>query len=928
MRINEVDKPLSQTELDQLEVFADRLFAKVGIDVEFTRHFLSRVNDERNVKQITASELTRLFKQEYKKWGKPIAELGPDTEAVLKDLATDVNVPFALRWDSANNELDLVAKTVMRKKNFKTSNQEFAIQSHDYSLDSTQGKLVFESIRLLSEGEPALKLPSNTPNFKPQIIKPGQVIDFTTSKVLTQAEIDERIAKELTKKIAKETEKKTAKSLISRFLIKLGVRHATVTGATAITGPGMLVANAGLLALDAYLLYELVTQIVKSPVTQTELATQTQSIDKIIASTVPVPITPHEPGVGPITQPEPEADPLPKLVPQPKIVPIFPPGIGQPEPANDPEIIPHEPGKGPIIPNDPKVIPFVPPATEPPVEVPDPIKWKPGQNPNSIPTRIKPGWNDPGKPADEPGKPGMPVEPPAEKPKEKPAEKPKEKPAEKPKEKPAEKPKEKPAEKPKEKPAEKPKEKPAEKPKEKPAEKPKEKPAEKPKEKPAEKPKEKPKEKPAEKPKEKPAEKPKKKPEYVPPVQPDRHPDKQPDKKPEYVPPVQPDRHPDKQPDKKPEPTKVEPDAKPYIPPQTPGRHPDIKPATISPPEIKFVPELPPEIEPIPFAPPSGAAGGPKPPSGKNNKKKKKKHWDYGSQSPYWKTNLYKWVEKYGTFENENLITKYFVLNEGGAMPGVGTVHIDEIKPTLEQLEKSLGVDLQNNTLGSVGKKQFSGDIDVALKIAPEEIPAFIEALNKNPLVSDIRKTSVVMTKVKIQNFDKSKVDPEGRPRTGFVQVDFMPGDPGWLKTYYHTPHEDDSKYKGVYRNIMIATLAAVHNRDESDAKLEDGRAMETRRLMWSPTEGLLRVKRTPVPNKAGTGYTKKNKNETIDGPWKQPDEIAQQLGLDSGKDLNSFESLLKAMQKNWTKEAQKYVIDGFKDNKVVQDIGIPEELQ
>ena len=305
-----------------------------------------------------------------------------------------------------------------------------------------------------------------------------------------------------------------------------------------------------------------------------------------------------------------------------------------------------------------------------------------------------------------------------------------------------------------------------------------------------------------------------------------------------------------------------------------------------------------------------------------------KRQWPYGGDSDLWPTNLYKWTQKYGTFENENLITKYFTLNEGGAMPGVGTVHISEIQPTLVQLEKSLGINLQDNTLGSVGKKQFSGDIDVALKIAPEEIPAFIEALTKNPLVSDIRKTSVIMTKVKIQNFDKSKEDPDGRPRTGFVQVDFMPGDPGWLKTYYHTPHEDDSKYKGVYRNIMIATLAAVHNRDESDAKLEDGRAMETRRLMWSPTEGLLRVKRTPVPNKAGTGYTKKNKNETIDGPWKQPDDIAQQLGLDSGKDLNSFESLLKVMQKNWTKEAQQYAVDGFKDNKVIQDIGIPEELQ
>ena len=158
MRIFEVDRKLSKVELDQLETFADRLFAKVGIDVEFTRHFLDRVNDERNVKQITVSELTRLFKQEYKKWGKQIAQLGPDSEAVLKDLATNVNMPFALVWDNQNNELDLIAKTVMRKQNFKTSNKEFQVNSFTYDLDNTQNRKLFESIDLLMEGMPALDL--------------------------------------------------------------------------------------------------------------------------------------------------------------------------------------------------------------------------------------------------------------------------------------------------------------------------------------------------------------------------------------------------------------------------------------------------------------------------------------------------------------------------------------------------------------------------------------------------------------------------------------------------------------------------------------------------------------------------------------------------------------------------------------------------
>ena len=127
-KVRDIYEEISQADLNQLERFADKLFSKVGIDVEFTRHFLDRVNDERNKKPISSGELTRLFKQEFKKWGRPIAQMGPDQEAVMKDLQTDINMPFALQWDSKNNELDLVAKTVMRKKDFKTSNKEFPVE--------------------------------------------------------------------------------------------------------------------------------------------------------------------------------------------------------------------------------------------------------------------------------------------------------------------------------------------------------------------------------------------------------------------------------------------------------------------------------------------------------------------------------------------------------------------------------------------------------------------------------------------------------------------------------------------------------------------------------------------------------------------------------------------------------------------------------
>jgi hypothetical protein len=124
---NSLREEITKRDLDGIEKFADRLFAKVGIDVEFTRHFLDRVNDERNKKQITTAELTRLFKQTYNKHGKKIPQLGPDAEAVVKDMQTDINMPFVLKWDKNSQEFELVAKTVMRKKGFATSNQTLSV---------------------------------------------------------------------------------------------------------------------------------------------------------------------------------------------------------------------------------------------------------------------------------------------------------------------------------------------------------------------------------------------------------------------------------------------------------------------------------------------------------------------------------------------------------------------------------------------------------------------------------------------------------------------------------------------------------------------------------------------------------------------------------------------------------------------------------
>ena len=119
---------VTSSDLNQIEKYADRLFRKVGIDVEFTRHFVDRVNDERNKKQISVAELVRIFNKAYQKFGKAIARLGPDAEAVMKDMRTDINMPFVLKL-MKNGMLELVAKTIMRKKDFKTSNKTFSVEA-------------------------------------------------------------------------------------------------------------------------------------------------------------------------------------------------------------------------------------------------------------------------------------------------------------------------------------------------------------------------------------------------------------------------------------------------------------------------------------------------------------------------------------------------------------------------------------------------------------------------------------------------------------------------------------------------------------------------------------------------------------------------------------------------------------------------------
>ncbi len=123
----EIARPITSADLQALEAKLDPLYAKLGLDIEFTKHFLDRVNHERNVRQITVEELFKLFIEQLKVHGKKIAQAGPDFDALMNDISTAINVPITLRWNPRKQELEVVTKTVMRTPKFHSSDPKLVV---------------------------------------------------------------------------------------------------------------------------------------------------------------------------------------------------------------------------------------------------------------------------------------------------------------------------------------------------------------------------------------------------------------------------------------------------------------------------------------------------------------------------------------------------------------------------------------------------------------------------------------------------------------------------------------------------------------------------------------------------------------------------------------------------------------------------------
>ena len=171
------------------------------------------------------------------------------------------------------------------------------------------------------------------------------------------------------------------------------------------------------------------------------------------------------------------------------------------------------------------------------------------------------------------------------------------------------------------------------------------------------------------------------------------------------------------------------------------------------------------------------------------------------------------------------------------------------VVPTVQWLEQLTGLNLVDNMLGSTGRKETSGDLDLGIDETKITKDVLIQQLLKRGVKSEDIKKSGDSVHVKTPIL--------GDAENGYVQTDFMFGDPEFQKFALNTGESD---YKGVHRAILLASIAKAQG------------------MKWSYKNGLV----------------DRETNEII---TKNPQEIAQNLINGDAADLSSVESIVKKIK-------------------------------
>jgi hypothetical protein len=161
-RLKKLDE-MSKSNLQAVEDYADSQLNP--IDVEFTNHFFDRLNDPRNIKPISAAELVGFFKRLSKNKKELISFLSKYKEIVAKDTQTNINIPLV------NKINKIIAKTIMRKPDFQTSNPVLAFENLNEVEISGFSNDVNKAMDLIKDG-------SVDPNNKIKAFYPYEEVEY------------------------------------------------------------------------------------------------------------------------------------------------------------------------------------------------------------------------------------------------------------------------------------------------------------------------------------------------------------------------------------------------------------------------------------------------------------------------------------------------------------------------------------------------------------------------------------------------------------------------------------------------------------------------------------------------------------------------------------------------------------------------------
>lgn len=266
-----------------------------------------------------------------------------------------------------------------------------------------------------------------------------------------------------------------------------------------------------------------------------------------------------------------------------------------------------------------------------------------------------------------------------------------------------------------------------------------------------------------------------------------------------------------------------------------------------------------------------------------------------------------------------NFKTFYTILivEGGNVFSDTSVIEQDNVLPTLKEFEKKIllplfKLSLQDvELLGSALKKsQPSNDLDLAIQTNLDFSSV------KYPIPHKINK-GLHQVYTKFPQFDKTG---KNIPNT-FVQIDLMFGDKDYLKFSFHSPSFDESKYKAIYRNLLLFNIA--RNIQENVIKDEKGKVISRTRFGFDMLNGL--VKYDEVLKK--TKFDKISKKLIT----KDPGKITKYLLGDkfTVKDLNSFESIYSALKSKDFKypNLRKKIIENYKESLSKELLSFPKEI-